>query len=451
MSMQQPVAAPAAAWRVTLDAEPPEPSLRRVVIAGTLAVAVGFGGFLGWAFTADLDSAAIATGTVMVDSHRKTVSHLEGGILHELLVREGDHVAVGQVLVRMDATQSRALVGQLRGQYWTTLARVGRLLAEQRDERTITFPEELARAGASSTVATEAMENEVRLMAVRWETHESQIAIQHRKIAQLHDEIQALRAQRKATADRLRYTEDELATVKALFEKGYERRPRLLDLQRSVAELEGRVGELAANESQAKQGIAAAELETVNLRNTRRTEVVDELQRQQVQAAELAERLHGANDILRRHEVTAPQAGKVTNLRFFTQGGVIPPGAPILDIVPQDDELVIEARIAPTDIDSVQIGQSAFVRLTAYRQRTMPPVRGEVIHVSADQLQDERQGFAYFAARVRLNPNALDGLGDVELYPGMPAEVMIRGHARKAIDYFLSPLTDSMRRAFREE
>lgn len=439
------------AWNVTLEAEPAEPSLRRTMLAGAAAVAIGFGGFLGWALTADLDSAAIASGTVIVDSHRKTVSHLEGGIMRELLVREGDLVEAGQVLLRLDATQADAAVGQLRAQYWTALARVARLQAEQAERREIVYPPELVEAARTDPVAANAAEAERRLMAARWDGYDSRIEIQHRRIGQLRDQIEGLKAQSAATVDRQRYTEDELQTVKTLLAKGYERKPRLLELQRDAAELRGRIGELKASQAEAEQAIAAAELEIVNAGNERRTEIARDHQMAQGEVVDIAERLRGTTDILRRHEVTAPQSGRVTELRYFTAGGVIPAGAPILDVVPQDDELVIEARVQPTDIDAVQVGQSAWVKLTAYKQRDVPPVEGEVISVSADRLQDERQGYPYFAARIRLKPEQAGALSGVELYPGMPAEAMIRGQARKAIEYFISPLTDSMRRAFREQ
>ncbi|WP_207478302.1 HlyD family type I secretion periplasmic adaptor subunit [Arenibaculum pallidiluteum] len=438
-------------WHVTLDAEPPEPTLRRTALWGTVAVVIGFGGFLGWSLTAELDSAAIAQGTLMVDSHRKTISHLEGGILRELLVREGDVVAPGQPLLRLDATQSGAIVAQLQSQYWMALARAARLRAEQADSRGIAFPDEILQAAEATPVAREAMDAERQLLETRRRTLEGQVAVQQRRIVQLKEEIVALGTQRVATRDRLRYTEDELRVVKSLLDKGYERKPRLLELQRAAAELQGRLGEIAGEQSQAEQGIATAELEILNLRSARATEVADELQRSQTTAADLAERLRGAADILRRNEITAPQGGRVTNIRFFTPGGAIPQGAPILDLVPQDDELVVTARVMPQDIDVVHVGQSASVRLTAYKQRRVPPIDGTVLAVSADQLEDPRSGNAYFEARIRLSAEAVAGAHGVELYPGMPAEVMIRGPARLAIDYFTAPIAESMGRAFREE
>ncbi|MCW2238510.1 HlyD family type I secretion periplasmic adaptor subunit [Azospirillum canadense] len=444
-------AAPAPAWAPVIDVAPHEPSLRGTALAGALAVAIGFGGFFGWAFLADLDSAALAPGTVMVESHRKTISHLEGGILRELLVQDGDVVKAGQMLLRLDTTQSGAVVAQIQGQYWTALARLARLRAEQTDARTPVYAEELLKAAKSNPVAAEAMSAEQRLFESRRDSYEGQVAIQRKNISQLRDEIAALEAQRAATADRLRYTQDELHIVEQLLAKGYERKPRLLELQRNVADGKGRLGELQANKSKAEQAIAGAELEIINLANTRRSEVGTDLQTVQANVSDLSERLRGADDVLKRQEVVAPQAGKVTGLRFFTPGSAIPAGQPILDIVPQNDDLIVEARVSPADVQHVEIGAKTMVRLTGYRQRVVPPVPGKIVTFSADQLQDDRTGQAYFIARVSLDVDTLKRLPNVELHPGMPAEVMIHGHSRKAIDYFLTPLTDGMNRALREQ
>ena len=428
----------------------PEPSLRSTVIAGFATVAVAFGGFIGWSAFAPIESAAIASAVVIADSHRKTVQHLEGGILRELLVQEGTQVKAGQVLMRLDSLQAEASLGQLRGQYWVALARVARLRAEQEGLREITFPPELT-AQNHDPHARDIMSTQQQLFRARWESYDGVVAVQKRRIEQIQEEITGLQAQLVATADRLKFTEEELKNVKALFEKGYERRPRLLELQRAAAELRGERGELQGKIARARQEVAAAELEVIGLQNVRSTEIAKELQDAQAVAAELADRIRSASDVVERREIVAPQDGIVVGLKFFTPGGVIGPGQPILDIVPLNDDLVIEARVSPTDIDAVRVGQPAHVRLLAYKQREVPMIDGVLTQVSADQMIDPNTSEPYFAARVTLDRESLQGLDGVSLHPGMPAEALIVTGERVALEYFLSPITHSMRRAFREE
>ena len=427
-----------------------DPPLRPTALAGLATILIAFGGFFAWAYFAPLNSAAIASGVVMVDSHRKTVQHLEGGILKELLVREGDIVKAGQVLVRLDGTLSDATYGQLRGQQLAALARVTRLRAEQADLRSVTFPPELTNEAHDAGIA-DLIKTEERLFFARWESYDGQIVSLRKRIAQLNEEIVALQAQTSATTDRIAYTEEQLGNVKGLVEKGFERRPRLLELQSQAAELKGKRGEYLANIARARQTIAGTEQDILNLQNTRRTDVTKELQDNQTLLADLSDRLRAANDIVQRRDVVAPQDGLITDLKYYTTGGVITPGSPILDIVPLDDNLIVEVHVNPTDIDVVRLGLPAFVRLTAYKQHRVPAIEGTVTYVSADKLIDQRNGDPYFIARVRLLPQSLGALKHVELYPGMPAEVMVVTGERRAIDYVVAPITDSMRRAFRED
>lgn len=440
----------ASAVRPAASGMEPEPSLRSTAIAGFVTIGAAFGGFFGWSLVAELDSAAIAPGVVIVDSHRKTVQHLEGGILRELLVQEGSSVRAGQVLLRLDAIQAEASLGQIKGQYWAALARVARLRAEQENLREISYPPELASETGDPQVQ-EIVVTQNQLFKARWEAYDGIIAVQRQRIKQIQEEIAALEAQLVATVERLKLTEEEANNVRILLEKGFERRPRLLELQRLVAELRGRRGELQANIARARQAIAAADLEILGTQNTRSSDIAKELQDTQAAAAELADRLRGASDVVIRREVVAPQDGRVVDLKVFTPGGVIAPGQPILDIVPLDDEMVIEARVSPMDIDVVRAGLESHVRLTAYKQKRVPPIEGVVSQVSADKLIDQRTGEAYFSARVTLSQDSLAKLKSVELYPGMPAEVMIVTGKRRALDYFVSPVTDSFRRALREE
>ncbi len=426
-----------------------DPSMRWPLVAGIVTIVVFIGTFLAWGFLASLDSAAIASGSLIVDSRRKTVQHLEGGIIREILVREGETVKAGQVLMRMDTALAGSAATQLRNQRVSAQAKIARLRAEQAEATSIAFPPDLL--NPKDAVAAEQVATQQALFTARLQAFESQSSVIGRRIQQSREEIQAMRSQQVASIERLKSFEEEAEAIRELVEKGYERKPRLLGLQRSAAEMRGRIGELEATMARARQTIAGAEFELQQLRGQRQADINRELQDAQTQEKDIADRLTAADDVLQRKDVVAPQDGKVVDLKFFTAGGVVAPGAPILDIVPQDDDLVVEARVHPTDIDVVRVGLPAEVRLAAYRNRIMPLVDGEVIYVSADKLSDQRTGDTFYTARARLKKESLQELGKIELYPGMPAEVFIVTGKRRAIDYFISPIVDSMRRSFRED
>jgi len=339
---------------------------------------------------------------------------------------------------------------QLRNQRWATQVKIARLRAEQTDASTIVLPPDLA-SQTSAPALAEHFATQQSLLAARKQAYESQVAAIERRIQQSREDITAFRSQYTTSIERQKYFEEEADAIRELVEKGYERKPRLLGLQRSIAEMRGRIGELDANMARARQIIAQAEFEAKTVKNQRQSDINRELQDAQAADADLNDRLKGADDVLQRKDVLAPQDGQVVDLKFFTPGGVIQPGQPILDIVPQDDDMIVEARVNPTDIDVVRAGLPAEVRLTAFRQRIVPLVDGEVINVSADKLQDQRTGENYFMARVRLKKDSLQAAGKIEPYPGMPAEVYIVTGKRRAIDYFLSPIIDSTRRSFREQ
>lgn len=426
-----------------------EPSLRRPVIAGLATIAIAFGSFAVWMFMAPLDSAAVAPGTVIVDSHRKTIQHLEGGIVRELMVKEGDSVTAGQPLVVLESTQADAVLGQVQSQYWTALAKLARLRAEQ-GGTPLTFPEELSSRAAEPAIG-DVMQAQENLFRTRGETYEAQIAIRRRQIEQKNEEIAAQRAQLAATEQSLGYKLEELKGVQQLFDKGYERKPRLLGLQSDAANLKGRRGELVAIIARVEQEAAAVNLDLANFNSTWSSDIAKELQDSQAIVAELSDKLRAASDVRGRTVIIAPQDGKVVDVKVFTIGGVVTPGQPILDLVPTEDSLIIEAKVSPLDIDVVRPGLPAHVRLTAFKAKQVPMVEGKVVQVAADKLTDQRTGEAYFTARVRLDGASLAELQGIEITPGMPAEVFMVTGARKAADYVLAPITDSMRRAFREE
>lgn len=438
------------AWQAPLEAADQGPSLRRIVIASLVIIGVGFGSFFTWAFIAPLDSAVPAAGTVVVNSKRKTISVLESGILSELYVSEGSRVEEGQPLLRLDGNQAGALLGSLKVQYWGALARLARLRAEQKGEIEIAFPPELIGAAESDPGLADLIANEQRVIRDRWNTYTGTHAVQDKKISQLRDQIVALRAQATAMKQRLSYTEQELNGVNQLLASGYATKTKQLELKRSQAELTGNIGELSAKIAEAEQLIAQTELEKISTENLRKQEISKDLQDTQSAAADLSEKVRGSTDVVTKKLVTAPEAGTVTDIKFFTPGSSINAGQPILDIVPQDDRMVVEATIRPEDIENVHPGQRINIRLTAYKQSRVPVLTGKLVYVSADRQQDAR-GNPYFLARAEIDGEALAKLKHISLYPGMPAEVLIIGGERKAIDYFISPITRSLDRAFRED
>ncbi len=426
------------------------PSMRGTVIAGLLAAAFLIVAPVTWSCLAHLDSAAVAPGTVIVDSHRKTVQHLEGGILRELLVRDGEEVKAGQLLLRLDSVQADAAVSQIGTQLWSARARLVRLRAEQEGLKSITWPQALLDQRGISAIA-DAMRSQEKLLEARWQSHDSSVEVLRRRIDQFKAEISSSAALAVGTRDRLRYTREELAAVESLLEKGYERRPRLLELQRLVAELVGREGELAGAVTRSRQAIAASEAEIAGLEKTRQSEIAKEMQDTLAIESEATERLRANADVQQRREVLAPQDGVVVDIKMFTPGGVISPGQPIMDIVPKNDDLIVEARVNPLDIDTVRVDLPAQIHLSAYKSRDVPSLLGKVIYVSADKMTDQKTGEPYFTARVKLDREELAQYPRVSLYPGMPTEVYIVTGQRLAISYMVGPLLDSFRRAFRED
>jgi HlyD family secretion protein len=271
-----------------------------------------------------------------------------------------------------------------------------------------------------------------------------------KKILQSRDQISAFRAQAAAMRQRLAYTEQELAGVNKLLASGYATKTRQLELMRNRSEFLGNIGEFDARAAEAEQAIAQTQLEILSTDNQRRQDISKDLQDAQSSAADLAEKIRGAEDTVAKKLIAAPEAGTVTDIRFFTPGSSINAGQPILDIVPQDDRMVVEANVRPEDIENVRPGQRVNIRLTAYKHSQVPVLTGKLVYLSADR-QTDAKGVPYFLARAEIDPEALAHLKEVNLYPGMPADVLIIGGERKVIDYFLSPITRSFEKAFREE
>jgi HlyD family type I secretion membrane fusion protein len=417
---------------------------------GVVAMVVCLGGFDTWATLAPLSSAAIAPGIVRVETERKTVQHLEGGIIAELLVRAGDHVTAGQVLLRLDDLDAKALHELLKAQQTALVAQQARLIAERDGRAVIAFPELLLKQMSNRKVA-EIVGGQESIFASGREALQGEIDVLHQRIAQLNAQIEAFKAQWAAGIDQLALINEEVTSVKTLVEKGLERKPRLLALERNAAYLAGQQGEYAGRMAEAKEAIAGAHMEILNARRTRVERTALELREVETQLAQVEERLAEASVKLGRRDVPAPQSGTILNLRYHTLGGVIPPGNDILDIVPRDERLVVEARVNPTDIDVVHDGLSAKLVLSAFKSRTTPHIDGRVAQISADALHDERTGETYYLARVEADADQLANLDGIKLTPGMPVETIIHTGDHTFLTYLVQPLTDSFRRAFREQ
>jgi len=425
------------------------PAYRKPIIAG-VAITVGFVATFGaWAAFAPIVSAVIAPGVVRVEGQRKTIQHLEGGIVSEILVRDGERVEQGQVLVRLDDTQPQANLKLLRGRFLVAKALEARLMARRDDLPVINFPKVL-RGGDANEIAP-ILAGQVRIFQARTNALNTETSILNRRIFQLDEEISGLQGQIRSSERQLVLIRDELSVLLELLEKGLTRRDRILVLQRNVAEIEGNQSRLVADVARAGQKITETQLQIDGLRTNLMNDVVQLLSDTRKELFDLAQRMVSLEDILSRTEVQAPLAGTVVDLAVHSIRGVVAPGARLLDIVPKIQSLVVEVKVQPIDIDIVRVELSAEVRFTAFDTSTSTPVEGIVKSVSADRLTDDLTGADYFLARVEVTGELDDALNGAELLPGMQAEVMIQTGERTPLDYLISPVSKSLQRAMREQ
>jgi len=423
---------------------------RRPIQIGVLVIFLFFVVLGGWSAFAKISSAAIAFGEVSVVSNRQTIQHLEGGIVDEIHVEEGSRVEAGQALIRLDRTQAQANLDQLQARFLAVAAREVRLLAERDLKTEISFPDWLSSQQDGPEVLT-VISGERNIFAAREESLNSHRSILRQRIAQYEEEIEGLTGEIEATESQLALFAEEISSMKDLIEQGFLSNQRFLELRREEANIRGEQNRNVALVARARQSIAEQELQILELDSQRSNEVAAELRDVQTLSFELREQINAARDVLARTDIVAPMAGTVVNLRVHTRGGVIASREPLLDIVPSDDQLVINARVLPRDIDVVREGLEARVRLLAFNQRDTVPLSGRVSLVSADRFLDERTGLTYYLTRVELTEDAFTNQGALEIYPGMQAEVMIVTGNRTALDYLMEPLTRSVRRAFRED
>lgn len=424
--------------------------LRRPIVAGTIVVLVLVFGLLLWSAVASISGAVVAPGTVRVESNTKSIKHREGGVIRQILVREGQAVRRGQVLMRFDPVQGQASVDIFQANYDSALANMARFQAEAAGASAIRFPPELLARQADPQVAT-LLAGQRSLFLSRVMLYRSQATVLGEQARQLETQIQGMRAQAASADAQSGLIDDELAGVKELNQLGYAPKSRLLALQRSAAGIKGQRGSITADIARARQSIGEIRLQIAQLEDKRQNEAAEGLRVAQEKLTDAAPKLRATASSLGETVVRAPVDGHVFNLTQFTEGGVAAPGETLLQIVPSDVPLLITARVPPNDISDVRVGLPARITLTAYNPRTTPQVDGTVVLVGADIQTDEATKQSYFLVQVRVDPKALALAGPkVRLTPGMPATVSIVTGSRTVLDYLLAPLTDAMRVAMRE-
>ncbi|NEU13476.1 HlyD family type I secretion periplasmic adaptor subunit [Methylobacterium sp. BTF04] len=411
---------------------------------------VGFGV---WAGSAPLAGAIVTSGSFVTTGQNKTLQHLEGGVIREILVKEGDVVEPGQVLLVLDDTTPKVELRRLTLRHDRLSAVETRLRAEGLEASEITFPPELL-AKASDPDVSSVIAHQTLTFQARRKSLDSDVAILRDGITALDQKIKGTRVQRDAMTRQIKLFEQELEGKMALLNAGLVRRSEVLALQRAHANALGEIGRLDGDIGDAQERITRIREQIQGARNTAVKTVTEQLHETLAEQNDVRERIRSAQGVLGRIAVTAPVAGIVVKLRYHTAGGVVEAGKSIMEIVPSQGDLVIEAHVRPQDIDHVRRGQSAGVRLTALSQRITPMVGGQVIYVSADALPDDRRGSAgsgdTYIARIRLDPIEAASLRHFSPTPGMPAEVYIKTTERTFLEYLIKPLKDSMTRAFRE-
>jgi HlyD family secretion protein len=427
----------------------PRQAIRRLNLIGLLVIVLLVGGVGGWAATSEISGAVIAPGTLVVESNVKKVQHPTGGIVGEILVKEGDEVEAGRIVVRLDDTLTKATLGIVSSQLDEMTAREARLLAEREGADEIDFPDSLTGRRAEKAVAT-AIAGEDKLFESRRNTRNGQKAQLRERMAQTRQEIVGLSAQSEGKEREIKFIGEELTGVTELYQKNLIPIMRYMQLQRDQAKLQGERGQLIAEIARARVKISETELQILQIDQDFRTELLKELRDVQGKIAEMKERVNAAQDQLKRVEIRAPQSGMVHQLAVHTVGGVIANGETIMLIVPRSDALVVEAKVAPQDIDQLALGAKATVRIMAGNQRTTPDLGGVLTRISADLTHEQQTNLTYYVVRATLNPEDLARLGDLKLVPGMPAEAFIQTHERTPLQYLLKPLRDQIARTFRE-
>ena len=426
-------------------------SARGAILLGLVALVLLVGGFGAWATFSRIAGAVVAPGLVEVEQHRQIVQHPDGGVVQDILVREGEAVESGDVLIRLDGTLLRTELAIVEGQYFEILARRGRLEAERADRPDITFPEELVRLSADRADLRALMEGQASLFRTRLDTLKQSVDQMDKQADQVRLHIEGIDAQSVALADQRRLIDQELTDQRSLLRKGLAQAPRVLALEREAASLDGQLGEVKSMRAQGETRLTEIGISKLKQAAERRETAETELRDLGYRELELAERRRGLTEQIARLDIRAPVSGIVHQLQVTTPRSVIRPADPVLFLVPQDRPLLIAARISPINVDEVSAGQEVALRFSAFSSRTTPEIDGTLARVSADAVTDQTTQMQYYRAEVTIPREERDKLGDLALIPGMPVEVYIQTGERSPIAYLMKPLTDYFARAFREE
>jgi epimerase transport system membrane fusion protein len=415
---------------------------------GLLIIFLVFGIFGVWAAVAPIEGAAHAPGIVVVKTYKKLVQHLEGGIVSEILAQNGDYVSAGEPLLILDNTQPLAQLEITNSQFVALKAIESRLIAERDEHSAVIYPDSLTRGELN---ASEEMSAQTQIFQARKAANEGAIEVLEQRIEQLHSKRVGLHALKTSKETLAASYAEELVDVRELLSQGFSDKTRVRELERSHALSSGEAAELTASISTTEIEIGEARLQILQRRREFLNEVVNQLGETQTNLKDVLERTTALRDIVSRTVVRAPAAGVVNGMQIHTVGGVVGPGQPIVDIVPQTEELIIEARVSPLDIDRVTEGQSVMIRFSSFGRGSVPTIFGTVLNLSADALLDQNTGASYYQARIEVTAEGIADLGSLTLMPGMPADTFIATGSRTFLQYLFKPFTNAMARSFIED
>jgi HlyD family secretion protein len=426
-------------------------SARKPILFGLFGLLLLVGGFGTWSVISNIAGAVIASGRIEVDRNRQVVQHPDGGVVAEILVDEGDTVALGQILIRLDATllQSQLLITE--GQLFELIARRGRLEAERDGAAEISFEEELLDAASKRPEVVDLIEGQQRLFEARKESTDRETEQLEKRRGQISNQIEGIQAQQASMRRQIDLIGKELENQQSLLDRGLAQAGTVLNLERAAADLDGSLGELIASEAQAEGRITEIDIEILKLGTRQREDAITRLRDLQYRELELAEQRRSLIDRLDRLDITAPVSGIVYGLQVHAPRSVVRPADPVLYLVPQDRPLVIAAKVETTDIDKIFVDQPVTLRFSAFDQRQTPELFGTVTQVSADAFEEANSPVSYYRVEIELNEGERDRLPEgTVLIPGMPVETFIRTDDRSPMAYLVKPLADYFTKAFRE-